>query len=267
MPLLNVSTPFNIELEFALATFGKRLLSWLIDLLVQYCYAFVMLYFIFSNIFSSKEGYTEATEFVLIKLVIILPALLYPLLMEVFNNGRTVGKMLMGLKVLNKEGASPTLSQYALRWMINVPNFAICGLLIEAASPFVFIYILMIAGFMAIPAAISIAVTNYSQRLADLAAGTVVVDYKYRMHIADTIYMDVSNTEYKVVFPDVLKLSDRDINGIRNLLNNKPNKDTENFMLRVALRIEEVLQIKMNGTPRGFLHTLMKDYNYLTQNN
>lgn len=267
MALLSVATPFNIELEFALAPFGKRLLAWIIDMLIQYAYVFIMLFFIFDNIFSDVS-YGIATEFFIFKIVILLPALLYPLVMEVFNNGRTVGKLAMGLKVLNKEGASPSLSQYAIRWMINVPNFAVCGILINTVmNPYFFISLVIVAVFTALPAAISIAVTNYSQRLADLAAGTVVVDYQYRMHIADTIYMEVNDTAYKVLFPQVLKLSDRDINGIRNLLNNKPTKDTENFMLRVAYRIEEVLQVKMNSEPRQFLQTLMKDYNYLTQNN
>jgi hypothetical protein len=78
--------------------------------------------------------------------------------------------------------------------------------------------------------------------------------------------MDLQGQAYEPVYPEVLKLTDRDINGIRNLLTGKTNADTENYMMRVAYRIEEVLNIKMNGEPVLFLQTLLKDYNYLTQN-
>jgi hypothetical protein len=98
-----------------------------------------------------------------------------------------------------------------------------------------------------------------------LAAGTVVVDTKYKMDIQETIYVEVDTTVYEPRYPQVLKLSDRDISGIRNLLSGKITKESENYMYRVAYRIEEVLQVKMNGDPDFFLQTLLKDYNYLTQ--
>jgi hypothetical protein len=123
----------------------------------------------------------------------------------------------------------------------------------------------VILGMTALPDVISIAVTSKSQRLGDLAAGTVVVDTKYKMDIQETIYVEVDTAAYEPVYPQVLKLSDRDISGIRNLLSGKITKESENYMYRVAYRIEEVLQVKMNGDPEFFLQTLLKDYNYLTQ--
>ena len=109
-------------------------------------------------------------------------------------------------------------------------------------------------GVIALPDIISIAVSKHSQRLGDLAAGTVVVDTKYKMDIHETIFMDLQGQTYQPVYPEVLKLTDRDINGIRNLLSGKLNADTENYMLRVAYRIEEVLNIKMNGEPIFFIN-------------
>jgi hypothetical protein len=174
--------------------------------------------------------------------------------------------MLTGLKVLNLEGASPSLSQYLLRWILLLPNyFLLTFIRWSVLGPAAIIYVAIMMLVFSLPDIICMAVTSRSQRLGDLAAGTVVVDTKYRMNIYETIYMDVSEAAYQPVFPQVLKLSDRDINGIRNLLSNKRTKHTEDFMWRVATRIEQVLDIKMNGEPALFLHTLMKDYNYLTQ--
>ena len=267
MPLFTVNTPFNIELEFSLATFPKRMFAWLIDLAIIFLYSYVMLLFVFDNVVDGLiQDYNNQNKlgFVLGLFTIAIPVMLYHLLFEIFMNGRSPGKFFLGIKVMNKEGASASLSQLLIRWILCIPNYFLIAI-VMVINPGFFIAVLMILGFASLPDIISIAATANLQRLGDLAAGTVVVDTKYKMNIAETIYVEVQQDEYKPVFPEVLQLTDRDINGIRNLLNNKITKDTENYTYRVAYRIEEVLNIKMNSEPITFLQTLLKDYNYLTQ--
>lgn len=261
MALLTVPTPFNIDLEFSLAPFMRRALSWICDLVIIDIYTYGVAYFIYN--LNSGGIQLETT---LLVFLILLPIMTYHLLFEVFNNGRSIGKMLTGLKVLSLEGASPSLSQYLLRWILLLPNYFLLTFIRWSIwGPAAFLYVAIMMLIFSLPDIICMAVTTKSQRLGDLAAGTVVVDTKYKMDIYETIYMDVNEAAYQPVFPQVLKLSDRDINGIRNLLGNKRTKHTEDFMGRVAARIEQVLDIKMNGEPALFLHTLIKDYNYLTQ--
>jgi uncharacterized RDD family membrane protein YckC len=268
MSLFTVTTPFNIDLEFSLAAFHKRMFAWLIDLLVIFVYSYVMLFFIYGNVIDGFEWRQQTRDKLALALVLFtvsVPVMFYHLVFEILMNGRSPGKLLLGIKVMNKEGASATLSQLLLRWILCLPNYFLI-VITWAYNPSFLFGIAVILGVVALPDVISIAVSAKSQRLGDLAAGTVVVDTRYRMDIQETIYMEVEASGYEPVYPQVLKLTDRDISGIRNLLNGKLNKESENYVYRVAYRIEEVLQIKMNGEPLFFLQTLLKDYNYLTQN-
>lgn len=267
MALFTVTTPFNIDLEFSLAAFYKRMFAWMIDLLLIFIYCYVMRFFVYKNVISSTDWKAETENKLSITLslfTIYIPVLLYHLLFEVFMNGRSPGKFFLGMKVMNKEGASATLSQLLLRWILCLPNYFLI-LVVYIYEPMAFLAVTMALGITALPDIISIAVTARSQRLGDLAAGTVVVDTKYKMDIQETIYVEVDTAAYEPRYPQVLKLTDRDISGIRNLLSGKITKESENYMYRVAYRIEEVLQVKMNGDPDFFLQTLLKDYNYLTQ--
>lgn len=268
MALITVNTPFNIDLEFSLAAFYKRMFAWLIDLLVIFIYCYIMLFFVFQNV-TEENRWNNVTKdnlslFLIIGTVLI-PVMLYHLLFEIFMNGRSLGKLFMGIKVINMEGASATISQLLLRWILCLANYFLI-MVVFATNPGFLLAIALFMGIISLPDVISIAVSKHSQRLGDLAAGTVVVDTRYKMDIHETIFMDLQGQTYQPVYPEVLKLTDRDINGIRNLLSGKLNRDTENYVLRVAYRIEEVLNIKMNGEPIFFLQTLLKDYNYLTQN-
>ncbi len=267
MALFTVSTPFNIDLEFSLAAFHKRMFAWLIDLLIILIYSYIMLFFVYDNVSGSLDDYDSKfrVETVLRLFTITIPIMLYHLLFEVFMNGKSPGKWFMGIQVMNKEGAAASFSQLVLRWILFLPNYFLLAVM-YIYMPTYLLVLALILGIAALPDVISIAVSANSQRLGDLAAGTVLVDTRYHMNIAETIYMEVEDRDYQPVYPQVLKLSDRDINGIRNLLDGKVTRDSENYILRVAYRIEEVLNIKMNSEPFAFLQTLLKDYNYLTQN-
>jgi len=265
MALLKVATPFNIHLEFMPVGFMKRALAWCCDLLMLYGYSYIIIFFIIHNI--TDLSTSSDLQFVLVLLFVVLPGITWHLFFEIFNNGRSPGKMLTGLKVMNKEGASPGLGQYLLRWILFLPNyFMLSFIAVSTYSPVAFIYITVLLALAALPDMICIAASQNSQRLGDLAAGTVVVDIHYKMSIDDTIYMDTGGEAYQPLYPQVLKLSDRDINGIHNTLQSPVNKETEAFIHKLTNRIQEVLNIRMQeDNHRGFLITLIKDYNYLTQ--
>jgi hypothetical protein len=115
-------------------------------------------------------------------------------------------------------------------------------------------------------AVLSSALSKHGQRLGDLVAGTVVIDQHYRTHIEQTIYLEFEEESYQPVFPEVMRLNDRDINGIRNLLATKgTNRDTEIYMQQVAQRIREVLKLETALEPKALLQQLLQDYNYFTR--
>ena len=240
MSVITVTTPFNIDLEFRIAPFHKRLLAWLIDLLLMYTYVFLINRYIVAPLSAYEELGTTITI-----MMILIPAYSYHLIMEVFFNGQSLGKKAMGIKVMDINGNEASFSQYLLRWLFRIFDM------------------LMTLGAAAV---LSAALSKYGQRLGDMVAGTVVIDSRYRTDISDTIYLEVEDTSYEAVFPEVMKLSDRDINGIRNLLDAKgTGKDTEVYMDQVAVRIKEVLKLETQLTPRQLLEQLLKDYNYITR--
>ena len=51
-----------------------------------------------------------------------------------------------------------------------------------------------------------------------IIAGTIVVNTKTKLSVSDTVFMQVNKTDYKVTFPTVMRLSDRDINTIKGVV-------------------------------------------------
>jgi len=257
MSIITINTPFNIDLEFKIASFGKRFMAWLIDVMIISLYFYIMLAFIYPMV-----GLSEALSTVLAYLVIIVPVLLYQLTLELVMNGQTLGKKIVGIKVIDTEGNEPTIGQYITRWILCLGNLFIYvlpyalynfGLLIL----FLFIYL---------PDVLSVLISKRSQRISDFAAGTVVIDKNYKTNISETIYLDIAEDNYKPMFPEVMRLTDRDINGIRNLIYIKrPTKDTDNYMVQVVDKIKRVLNVESDMYAIDFLQQLLKDYNYLTR--
>lgn len=265
MSTLIVHTPFNIDVEFPLAPFAKRAAATIIDLVIVTIYAYVVMFLLSSFTDIASDEWMETA----IIAVVSIPCFLYLLLTELFMNGQTPGKRLVGIKVMDRMGDEPTMSQYLIRWILGIGTYLFLSIpyLVYTLHASVAIGILRL-GFMLIvylPAVICVAVTKKSQRAGDLAAGTVVIDQRSRTGLQDTIYLEIEDDNYEVKYPQVMRLSDRDINGIRNLLAMKTNsRDIDTYTIDVAHRIKQVLSVESDLMPREFLHQLLQDYNYLT---
>jgi hypothetical protein len=116
---------------------------------------------------------------------------------------------------------------------------------------------------MGVLVAIIIAVSHRSQRLGDLAAGTTVVDLRYRFSLADTLFREIREEDYRVRFPEVMRLSDRDINAIRTVSEMARTRGQEETARRVAAKVQQVLGIRSDMPDTDFLEQLLNDYNYL----
>ncbi len=253
---VQISTPFNISLDFEIAPFYKRLLAYFLDLTILVLYAVFIRYFLYSGLQLEGE-FAMGVDI----LVVSLPLLLYHLVCEIAFHGQSIGKKAMGIRVMSVEGGDPGISQYLLRWFFRVwewPlvfSFVYPGLLI--------IYQLIIVGFFGIIVVIIIAVTAKNQRLGDLAANTAIVNTRINSSIHDTVFMEITQKDYQVKFPQVLKLSDRDINTIKAVLEQTFKSNKYETAHRIAARIKNVLQIESDLEVDIFLERLIADYNYL----
>ena len=254
MSIIQINTAFNIDIEFEAAEFHKRLLAYLIDM------GLLALYFISMRklLIGGLEITWESGGFYF--LVILIPMLLYTFLTELFFNGQTIGKMILKIKVVSLDGGEATLGQYLLRGFLRFYEWGtIIYLGFYSSLPGAMV-VLFLGGVTAV---ICIAVTQKSQRLGDLAAGTVVVNTNTSLTIEDTVFMEVNNKDYKVTFPDVMRLSDRDINTIKTVLTQAGKRNNYEMCNRVAMKVREVLKITTDMHSDQFLEKLLEDYNFL----
>lgn len=267
MGLITIGTPFNIDIEFSTAPVLRRVIAVFLDMFILLLYMLVIYRFIIVGFDMGRN----MNEFVMMTGISIVPFLYFPA-MELLLNGQTPGKRLTGIKVIDREGNEPGISQYLLRWLLGFGNYAVFLLpyiIVSSATTFLlmlFFCIFVIIIFY-IPDFLCSLFSGRNQRIADLAAGTLVIDLKKKMDFSETIYLDTSGQEQAAVYPQVLQLSDRDINGIRNLIAKNPKSKTElAYRARIVNRIREALKVTgAQEDDKAFLEQLLRDYNYLTQ--
>lgn len=255
MPVIQIATPFNIDIEFEIAEFHKRLLAYLADFVLLIVYMFSMLYLLYGG-FRVGEGSRG-----LVMIVLIIPTFFYTLVSEVTMNGQTIGKKILHIKVVSLDGGEPTLGQYLLRWFLRFYEWGFIIFTLFWSNGFTGIIWLIIGSITSI---IIIGISSKSQRLGDIVAGTVVVNTISNLTVDDTIFMNVSATNYQVKFPEVMRLSDRDINTIKNVISQSAKTNHYDMCNRVAFKVQGVLKVATDMYAIDFLEKIMEDYNYLS---
>ncbi len=255
MSIIQIATPFNIDIEFEIAEFHKRLLAYIIDFVILMMYMIAMMYILFGELKISDEG---SIGFVI--LVLVLPMLFYTFLTELWLNGQTIGKKVLRIRVVSLDGGEATLGQTMLRWFLRFYEWGFVFTFIFFFNPVSAFLILLFGGITTV---VIIAVTPNNQRLGDLIAGTVVVNTRSLLTVNDTIFMEVNTADYKVTFPDVMRLSDRDINTIKGVVTQANKTGNYEMCNRVAMKVKDVLKISTLMHPDQFLDKLLEDYNYL----
>ncbi len=255
MPVIQIATPFNIDIEFEIAEFNKRFLAYLVDLFLIVIYIFSILYLLYGG-FSVGEGSKG-----LVIILVVIPTLFYTMASEVLMNGQTIGKKILQIKVISLDGGEPTLGQYMLRWFMRFYEWGfIIFTLFWSDGITGFLWLL----FGGITSTIIIGVSHKSQRLGDIVAGTVVVNTVSKLTVDDTIFMNVTQANYTVKFPEVMQLSDRDINTIKTVINQSAKTNQFDMCNRVAFKVQKVLNVSTDMYAINFLEKIMEDYNYLS---
>jgi hypothetical protein len=183
---------------------------------------------------------------------------LYHLLFEISMNGQSPGKKMAAIRVITLEGGQPSISQFLLRWAfksIDLPFWIIAGILWGGWPPWSVIF--LFAGL------ICLALTRHSQRIGDLLAGTVLADLRNKSSWHDTVFLEVEE-DYQPVFPQVMRLSDNDMNSIRQILDTSSGRKNEDYIARISDKVKQALHIETDITGIEFLTLLLKDYNHLS---
>lgn len=250
MQIVKLDTGFNIEIDFAITAFHRRLLAWIIDLVIMLSYSWMI---------DRIAALFETPHFSMplwLALLLRLPLLFYHLAFEVWMNGQSIGKKVMHIKVIALDGGQPSLSQYIIRWMFRLIDFPtlILSAVIMQMLPW-WCFILIFSGLACIVS------TKNSQRIGDLVAGTIVIDTRNRFSWQDTVFTEIASS-YQPRFPQVMQLSDKDINTLKSIIETVKKKSNYDLSMRVGERIKWRLHIESDQDSLVFLETLLMDYNY-----
>ncbi len=269
MAAIKVPTNFNIDVEFEIPEFYKRLISLLIDVLIEYFYLRIA-----TEIYNTIErgmGWDNDSRFNLeaIGMLLFLPILIYHPLLEITMNGQSVGKKITGIRVVNEIGGRPSVSQFLIRWLLRVSDLWIAILLILVLTNPDFgknmeITFLLLAALAFLVTDIVLVVSSpKGQRIGDILAKTILINVRNKGNIEETVFQEVADN-YVPAFPQIMQLSDRDINAIKSILETARKKGDINMALSASAKIQAHLRIETTMSPFDFLDTLLKDYNYLS---
>ncbi len=237
-----VLTTQNVTINYPMANIGERLLARMLDLLFFAVYLLVF-YLIAGRIMQGLSYSDDDKRFAnAIYLLIPVPVLTYTLWCEPLFNGRSIGKLIMGLKVVKTNGTPASLGDFAFRWVAR---------LLEGEFG--------IFTCLSLPVAI---ISGKGQRVGDMIAGTMVIRTKHKMSLRNTIIQQI-NPFYKVVFPQVSNLNDRDMNIIRDVM--QQAFDTGNYMLLEYLgnKVKTVMNVfppPQQLPTAQFLNIVLADY-------
>lgn len=239
MHTISIVTSQNIEVEYDLGSLGDRIVAYLIDGIILFAYVITAIAIIG---FGNFGQFLESNIWTAI--ILMLPLFFYHLVCEVAFNGQSVGKRVMGIKVISLSGEQAALSQYLIRWLFRLVDFSITN------------------GILAV---ILVAVTERKQRLGDLVAGTTLVKTKARTSFDDTIYTPTVEANYVITYPEVINLRDRDVQLIREVISSVYKSRNLGLAWHAQEKLEGVLRIKSRHMePMDFLRALLADYNHIT---
>ncbi|MEO6329542.1 MAG: RDD family protein, partial [Ginsengibacter sp.] len=219
---------------------GDRIVGWILDLIILIAY-FIVLFAIIG--FGGLGGFMKShIWFVLF--FIACPVVFYDLLSEMFLNGQSLGKKIMGIKIISLNGEQASFSQYLIRWLFRLVDISLSSGLV---------------------ALITVAVSEKKQRLGDTVAGTVLIKTKPRTQISDTIFHAAHADDYQVMYPEVISLRDRDVQLIKEVLRSVAQSGNTILAYQAQQKVEQVLNIQSRHyDSKSFLNAVLSDYNYLT---
>jgi len=221
-----------VRIQPTVASVGDRIFGQIIDWIV-------LLSYLLLAIWIGVEANIKSDWYLIIAVGLV--PLFYTLLCEIFNQGQSVGKMLMKTQVVKLDGSRPTLGAFLMRWllfMIDGPLTSYMGLIVMV-------------------------LTRNNQRLGDLAAGTIVIKkQKYKKIQISLDEYDYLQKNYTPRYPQAADLSLEQIDIITSTLSVNQT-DFQQRTKALADKVREKLNIERKETDdAAFLHRIVRDYQY-----
>lgn len=243
---LQINTTQNVNINFTAASVGERILAWAIDWIIKIAYSVVIYQIVFNllqinMVLEGMDFWSQAAVYVMF----YLPVIFYSLIFETVLDGQTIGKRILKIKVVKIDGYQASLADYVVRWFFRIVDLN------------------MLTGVVAL---ITIIASDKNQRFGDMTAGTAVISLRDNVNINHTIIEELKN-DYQPTYPNVIKLSDNDARIIKDTFLTAKKTNDYPTLIKLRDKILEVTEIKeKKGSDIHFIDTILKDYNYYTQN-
>lgn len=272
MSTVRIATNFNIDIEFTAPPFYRRLLSWTIDIVILIFY--IVIASRFFGWIKEQMDFDDDSQVTLwaVYLLLTLPFMLYHVVLEATMNGQSIGKKIMGIRVVSENGGRPSLGQLIIRWLIRTSDYMLLIIIVLMIVISSYGMNLGMEMYIALTLAIGLLLvdlilvnTRKQQRLGDILAHTVLINTRQKEKIEDTVFLEVADS-YVPQFPQIMQLSDRDMNALKGIIDTARKHKDYNMALMAAEKIKAHLKIDTYLEPQEFLDVLMKDYNYLSTN-
>ncbi len=236
MDNFQIETAQNVRINQNVANIGDRVLAFLVDVLILLAFNTILVLALRGVEINLSQRWVSI-------LIFGLPIFLYHLLWETFNNGQSLGKAVMKIRVVKLDGSKPSFSNYLVRWLLRIIDISITS------------------GAVAI---VTILLNGKGQRLGDLAAQTTVISERDSSSFHKTLVVDVP-ADYKPQYPQVTLFSDKDIQSIKNIFTEAKRNRNNAVILALHRQITSKLEIEPKEKPVIFIEKVITDYNFYTQ--
>ncbi len=153
-----------VALDLPPASVGARLGSGLLDVASLLLFGVIVFFLAFVST-ANADGALQHVAFIVALMTVFLG---YPTVVETLSRGRSVGKVVLGLRVVRDDGGTVTVQQSFIRALIGIVEiYALTG------------------G----PAFFCCLVSSRGKRIGDYAAGTYVVRDRVRLSLAPPVAM------------------------------------------------------------------------------
>lgn len=247
--MVGIETTQHVKLNYEAAGVGERILAFFLDAFFIGVYYLVVIWVwgYITNLGSSSSD-IESSPVWILYVVLIIPVLTYHLISEVVSNGYSLGKKIVGIRVVKIDGTRATISGYLLRWLFRL------------------VEITMTSGVLAF---VAIIMNGKGQRIGDILGKTCVIKERKKVKLDNTLFSRVSDA-YEPRFKQVAELTDKDIRIIKEVLDSRSHYEYDNWFLmlqKTRKKIEDRLGISDHGMKgEEFLETVIKDYNAIHGN-
>ncbi len=231
MTNFDILTSQNVSINYNVAGVGNRIAATTID------YILIGIWALFISIIV-QLNLKITNQYILA--LLYSPVVFYQLLMEIFFNGQSAGKMMIKIRVMKTDGSAPSVISYLLRWMFRLVDITFS------------------MGSIAI---IMIAFTKKAQRLGDLTAGTTVIRLKTKTKLGELVPV-AKDVNYQPVYSEVVALNDQDISLVKKVLFKQTGTFNPLLAEKMAIHIRKVTGITTEMNDLQFLKTILADYEF-----